>query len=211
MGASEEPGGVAEPELEPEPEPALAAATEPEPAAEPEPEPPSEPEPALAAAPAARGSIPHRARLRFRRWRHTRPFWGGFFATLGGTEILYTYKAPFKVVIHFGLYGLAGYAVPALLALCGLLLLFDPQHRTFYSVLVVLSACGSWLTSNLGGFLIGMVLGVIGGSIAFGWTPGEREPRAPGRRRILSRVRRPRPRPTLRTRPMTSTSTETLP
>ena len=56
----------------------------------------------------------------------------------------------------------------------GILLLFDPTHRTFYSVLAVLSAAATWLTSNLGGFVLGMFLGIIGGSLAFGWSDAPR-------------------------------------
>lgn len=117
-----------------------------------------------------------RYRRRWRTWRRTRPFWGGVLVVLGGGEILFSYKAPLPVVMHFGLYGLAGILVPAMLVLLGASILFDPAHRTFYSVLTVLAALGSWLTSNLGGFVIGMVLGVIGGSLAFGWRPGETQP-----------------------------------
>jgi hypothetical protein len=125
----------------------------------------------------------HRWRVAFRGWRHSRPFWGGLLATLGGAEILLTYRAAFGVVLHFGLYGLAGYLVPAMLTLLGLLIVFDPVHRTFYSVLAVLAALGTWLTSNLGGFMIGMLLGLVGGSLAFGWQQGERRP-ARKRRRV---------------------------
>jgi hypothetical protein len=88
---------------------------------------------------------------------------------LGGGEILFTYHAPLKLVLHFGLYGLAGFLLPALLVVLGLLLLFDPAHRTFYSILSVLGALGTWLTSNLGGFLLGMLLALVGGALAFGW------------------------------------------
>jgi hypothetical protein len=118
-----------------------------------------------------RGSLPHRARVAFRHWRRTRPFWGTLMVTVGGVEILFTEKAPLGVVLHIGMQGLAGYLLPAMMILCGLLLWFAPAQRTFYSVLSVLLALGTWLTSNLGGFLIGMLLGVVGGSLAFGWTP----------------------------------------
>jgi hypothetical protein len=118
-----------------------------------------------------------RARLGFRAWRHTRPFWGGLLVLLGGGEIIFTYHAPMALVMHFGLYGLAGYLVPALLVLLGAMILFDPQHRTFYSVLAVLAALGTWLTSNLGGFILGMLLGLVGGSLAFGWQTGPRPAR----------------------------------
>ena len=123
-----------------------------------------------------------RWRQSFRGWRRSRPFWGGLLVTLGGAEILLTYRAAFGVVLHFGLYGLAGYLVPGLLTLLGLLIVFDPVHRTFYSVLSVLAALGTWLTSNHGGFMIGMLLGLVGGSLAFGWQQGERTARK--RRRV---------------------------
>lgn len=127
-----------------------------------------------------------RARTGFRGWRRTRPFWGGALVTLGGGEIIFTYKAPMALVMHFGLYGLAGYLVPGLLIVLGLLILFDPQHRTFYSVLAVLAALGTWLTSNLGGFIVGMLLGLIGGSLAFGWQAGPKPVRKRGKQSVPS-------------------------
>jgi len=131
---------------------------------------------------AARPRWSRRARSGFRRWRGSRPFWGGLLVVLGGGEIIFTYKAPMALVMHFGLYGLAGYLVPALLVVLGLLILFDPQHRTFYSLLAVLAALGTWLTSNLGGFILGMLLGLIGGSLAFGWQAGPKPVRTHGKR-----------------------------
>jgi hypothetical protein len=109
------------------------------------------------------------ARRAFRHWRRTRPFWGGLLVTLGGGEMLLLYRASIKVSMHMGLYGIAGYAVPVMLVVLGLLLIFDPQHRLFYSVLSLLFAVASWMTSNLGGFLLGMLLAMTGASLAFGW------------------------------------------
>jgi Family of unknown function (DUF6114) len=117
-----------------------------------------------------------RARLAFRRWRRSRPFWGGLLITLGGGEILFSEKAPLGVVLHIGLQGLAGYLLPAVMVLCGLLLWFAPAQRSFYGILSVLLSLGTWLTSNLGGFILGMVLGLVGGSLAFGWAPRRPEP-----------------------------------
>jgi hypothetical protein len=134
-----------------------------------------------AAAPEQPGRL-RRYRLAFRAWRRTRPFWGGLLTLLGGGEILLTYHAPFGIILHFGLYGLAGFMVPAMLAVLGLLIIFDSPHRTFYAVLAVLASLATWLTSNLGGFVIGMLLGLVGGSMAFGWQPGERPARK--RRRL---------------------------
>ena len=154
--------------------------------------PPFAPEPAAEAEAPDRPGPARRARAAFRTWRRVRPFWGGVFVLLGAGEILYTYSAPLGIVLHFGLYGLAGYLVPAMLALLGFLIIFDPAHRTFYSVLSVLAALGTWLTSNLGGFVIGMLLGLLGGSMAFGWQYGERTARTGGkdkRRRLHLRAR----------------------
>ncbi|MGV9246422.1 DUF6114 domain-containing protein [Streptomyces sp. NPDC003710] len=125
-----------------------------------------------------------RARSALRRRRVSRPFWGGLLLALGGTEILLTEKASLKVIVHIGMQGLAGYLLPVVMLLCGLLILFNPAQRLFYSIVGVLVSLGTWLTSNLGGFLIGLLLGVTGSCLAFGWLP-DQEPR----RRLLRRRR----------------------
>ncbi|MEU9898895.1 DUF6114 domain-containing protein [Streptomyces phaeochromogenes] len=112
----------------------------------------------------------------FRRWRAARPFWGGLLLALGGAEILVTEKASLKVVMHIGMQGLAGYLLPTLMLILGLLILFNPAQRLFYSILGALLSLGTWVTSNLGGFFIGLVLGVVGSCLAFGWLP-DQEPR----------------------------------
>jgi hypothetical protein len=122
------------------------------------------------------------ARAAFRGWRARRPFWGGLLLALAGGEILLTEKASLKVVMHIGMQGLAGYLLPTLMALLGLLILFNPAQRLFYSITGVLLSLGTWVTSNLGGFLIGLLLGVTGSCLTFGWLP-DQEPRAGRRRR----------------------------
>ncbi|MET8642874.1 DUF6114 domain-containing protein [Streptomyces sp. NPDC004096] len=127
-----------------------------------------------------------RTRTAFRRWRSDRPFWGGLLLALGGAEILLTEKASLKVVMHIGMQGLAGYLLPAVMLMCGLLILLSPAQRLFYSVLGILLSLGTWLTSNLGGFLVGLLLGAAGSCLTFGWLP-DQEPR-----RGVLRRRRPR-------------------
>lgn len=109
----------------------------------------------------------------WRHWRHSRPFWGGLFVILGGALTILTERAPLPLVVHIGIQGVAGYLVPIVIVLCGILLWFNPAQRTFYSILAILLALGSWITSNLGGFFIGMMLGLVGGSLAFAWEPRE--------------------------------------
>jgi Family of unknown function (DUF6114) len=110
------------------------------------------------------------ARRAFRIWRRTRPFWGGLLVIIGACEMLVSERAPFQVVTHIGVTGLAGYLIPSFILLCGVMLWFVPIAWIYYSLLTIVLALASWITSNLGGFLIGMVLDIVGGSLAFAWT-----------------------------------------
>lgn len=121
-------------------------------------------------------------RDRFRQWRGCRPFVGGLLLVLAGAEILLTMKAPLPVMLHVGMQGLAGYLLPALMLVCGMLILFNPAQRLFYCILGVVLSVGTWLTSNMGGFMVGLLLGVLGSCLTFGWLP-EQEPRGDRRRR----------------------------
>jgi hypothetical protein len=114
---------------------------------------------------------PVRAWRAFRTWRRRRPFLGGVLIVLAGGEIFATGIAPLHVIIHYGLEGLAGQAVPILLIVCGLLLIFSPDQRMFYVIVSMMLTIGSWITSNLGGFVLGLLLGLVGCSFAFAWTP----------------------------------------
>ena len=118
----------------------------------------------------------------FRQGGAGRPFWGGLLLALGGAEVLLTLKASLDVILHVGMQGLAGYLLPVVMLLCGVLILFNPAQRLFYSVIGVLVSLGTWLTSNLGGFFIGLLLGLVGSCLAFGWLP-DQEPRVSRRRR----------------------------
>ncbi|MEV6419478.1 DUF6114 domain-containing protein [Streptomyces sp. NPDC051662] len=109
-------------------------------------------------------------------WRGRRPFWGGTLLLLGGVEILLTEQASISVVLQAGAGGIAAYLLPLVMVVCGLLVLLNPGQRLFYSVIGVLVTLGTWITSNLGGFFVGLLLGVIGSSLAFGWLP-DQEPR----------------------------------
>lgn len=79
-------------------------------------------------------------------------------------------RAPFSLVTHIGIPGLAGFLIPTFILLCGVLLWSMPIARVYYSVLTILLALASWITSNLGGFLFGMLINMIGGALAFAWT-----------------------------------------
>ncbi|MGW3791642.1 DUF6114 domain-containing protein, partial [Micromonospora arida] len=77
---------------------------------------------------------------------------------------------------HIGPQGLAAYLVPTILVICGVLLITAPQQRVFYAVVSLVLGLVSWLTSNLGGFVVGMLLALLGGALAFAWTPDKDHP-----------------------------------
>jgi hypothetical protein len=71
-----------------------------------------------------------------------------------------------------------GAAIAIALVLCGLLLWFHPVQRSLYSTAAILLAIVALMTAHLGGYLIGTLLGAVGGSVAFAWVPGQQpEPR----------------------------------
>ena len=110
------------------------------------------------------------ARHSFWIWRRSRPFWGGLLVMVGASEMLLSEQDLLSVVPHIGIQGLAGYLIPAHLLLMGVLLWLNPVDRIIYSLIAIFLALWSWTTSNLGGFFVGMLLGMVGGALAFGWT-----------------------------------------
>lgn len=113
-----------------------------------------------------------RGRRRFKRWRRGRPFWGGLLLMLGGAQLwLSTSLNPLNFEIHFGPQGFLAILLPVLLVLCGLLVWITPQYRYFYGIIGLLTAIYSLLGLNLGGWFLGMLLGVIGGSLVVAWAP----------------------------------------
>jgi hypothetical protein len=123
------------------------------------------------AAPEPRQGWLRRARLAFRRWRRTRPFWAGLWCLLGGAIIIYGPLTVIRFVLIAGTVVWAGILIGALVCVMGLFMWFSPQLPKVLGILAVLFSIVSLVTSNFGGFLIGMLFGVIGGSMAFAWTP----------------------------------------
>ena len=102
----------------------------------------------------------------FRAWRRSRPFWGGLLLVLAGLELLaipllsVLAHGSVKVVIYIGIGGVFGVLIGGLLVACGLLIWFHPVQRIFYAIAGVLLAVASFVATNLGGFFLGMLLGV---------------------------------------------------
>lgn len=110
-------------------------------------------------------------RRRLRAWRRTRPFWGGLLVILGGTELLLVPLSPLTVLVSLGLGGIAAIGIGLALIAAGLFLWLLPQARAYVSIHALLLSVLSFVATNLGGFLLGMLLGIAGSALAFGWTP----------------------------------------
>ncbi|MBT2407286.1 hypothetical protein J7I97_35700 [Streptomyces sp. ISL-87] len=119
----------------------------------------------------ARWPAPAEHRRRLRAWRRTRPFWGGLLVVLGGAELLLVPLSPLTVLVSLGLGGIAAIGIGIALIAAGLFLWFLPQARAYVSIHALLLSVLSFVATNLGGFLIGMLLGIAGSALAFGWTP----------------------------------------
>jgi hypothetical protein len=116
-------------------------------------------------------------RRNFRSWRGDRPFWAGLFVLLGGFPIAYFPYANLQIG-HLTLAmattaGAGSLIIGVLLVVLGISLWFQKHVRTFAGVAAILLALVSIPVSNLGGFLIGFLLAMIGGAMAVSWTAGE--------------------------------------
>lgn len=119
------------------------------------------------------------ARRTLRAWRRTRPLWAGLLLILGGTELLLVPLSPLTVLVSLGLGGLAAIGIGLALIVAGLFLWFLPHTRHYVSVHALILSVLSFAATNLGGFLIGMGLGIAGSAMGFGWTPVTRSEEAP--------------------------------
>ncbi|MFH9571621.1 DUF6114 domain-containing protein [Streptomyces sp. NPDC017230] len=124
-----------------------------------------------------------RLRLRFRAWRGSRPFWAGLFTALGGIPIAYFPYATLKLgnmsIAMATTAGAGSLIIGVLLITLGLTLWFQKATRVFAGVAAILLALVSLVVSNIGGFLVGFLLAMIGGALALSWVPGREAPEEP--------------------------------
>jgi hypothetical protein len=112
----------------------------------------------------------------FRPWRRQRPFVGGVLIALAGLEMLLS--GPIKldqlgmnIVLQFGVEGAQATILPIALVLLGILSIAQPVHRIFYGVIALAISVYSIAGVNLGGWVAGFLLGVIGGIVVVSWAP----------------------------------------
>ncbi|HEY5224289.1 MAG TPA: DUF6114 domain-containing protein [Microbacteriaceae bacterium] len=111
----------------------------------------------------------------FRAWARQRPFVGGVLTVLAGVEIFFSGQLDIgKLHVQLGIEGLQSTIIPVLLVLLGVLVIAMPTHRIFYGILSLAIAVYSLIGVNLGGFIIGMLLGAVGGILIVAWMPARK-------------------------------------
>lgn len=124
-------------------------------------------------------------RLWFRDFRRSRPFWGALWLGLGGAAVIHFSRSPLTMVVGGGWNSSAGYILGGAMVMFASVALFAPLYRGLCGLVGVLLGLAAFIAANLGGFLIGTLLAIIGGSMIWGW--GEKRPRRTRRRTAGSR------------------------
>jgi hypothetical protein len=118
-------------------------------------------------------------RARFAAWRRERPFAGAVLTILSGFVLWFSGRLQLdSFEIQLGIEGMQSTLLPVALVALGALVLAQPQFRVFYGVITLAIAVYSLLGVNLGGFGVGMVLGVVGGILVVSWLPRASGPAA---------------------------------
>ncbi|HEY6797341.1 MAG TPA: DUF6114 domain-containing protein [Kineosporiaceae bacterium] len=120
----------------------------------------------------------HQGRLAFRRWRRARPCWGSFFVILSGLEIWGLTVSPYRITLVEGVAGVSALVILGLCATLALVCLIQPQQHAVVGSICLVVALASLALSNLGGFVLGMLLGVHGSSLMISWRPPDPDPAA---------------------------------
>ena len=114
---------------------------------------------------------------RFTAWRRRRPFIGGVLVMLAGVEMFFSGQLDLgHIRVQLGIEGFQATVIPIALLLLGALAIAMPAHHVFYGVLALVVAVYSLVGVNLGGFVVGMLLGCVGGVMVVAWMPRAAKP-----------------------------------
>ncbi|WTT40737.1 DUF6114 domain-containing protein [Kitasatospora sp. NBC_00085] len=115
----------------------------------------------------------------FRHFRRSRPFWGGLMAMIAGVPIMYFPYAKLSLngmtVTMATTAGAGSLIIGVLLIVLGLTAWFQPAVRFFAGVATMLLTLVSIPVSNLSGFGMALLPGLIGGGLMLAWAPNPPE------------------------------------
>jgi hypothetical protein len=124
----------------------------------------------------ARQASREQSRAEFRRWSARRPFVGGALIVLAGIEMFFSGQLDIgHIHVQVGIEGFQATVIPVALVLLGLLAILMPAHRIFYGIIALVIAVYSLIGVNLGGFIVGMLLGTVGGILVVSWMPKKKK------------------------------------
>jgi hypothetical protein len=108
----------------------------------------------------------------FTRFRRTRPFWGCVFLAAGGYFVMKPMLGgSFQMLMHLGVGGASVYILGGGMVAAALVAFFVPAQRHFPALMAMVFSVASLPLANLGGWLVGMMLGILGSGLVFAWTP----------------------------------------
>ncbi|POM23592.1 hypothetical protein BTM25_47470 [Actinomadura rubteroloni] len=114
----------------------------------------------------------HRSVVRWRRWRRTRPFWAGLLTLAGGLTIAAAPAGGYTILRLPGLSTLAPLAFGGALTALGVAIWNRPRAHSRAGAAAIVLALGAFVYAGLGGYLLGTLLSLTGGSLACAWTTG---------------------------------------
>ena len=115
---------------------------------------------------------------RFNQWRKNRPFIPGLLMMISGFVIAapayITVEVSDILVMISTVSGVSTLLIGVLMFMFGLGCWLQPATAVYLGVLAIIVSVISLPTSNLGGFVVGALFGIVGGALALGWEPGEK-------------------------------------
>lgn len=130
-------------------------------------------------APASRSEKLEKGNRRFTRWRRRRAFAAGLLMILSGAWIItpaYLSLSISNIQIQVStIGGVSTLVIGILLIVCGLMTWFRGEGRILTGVAAMVLGIVALPQSNLGGFVIGTLLAVVGGALALAWVPQSKE------------------------------------
>jgi hypothetical protein len=91
---------------------------------------------------------------------------------LGGYFVLKpVLSSNLQLLVHLGMGGAQVYILGIGMIGCGAVCMFVPLQRYFPALMGMVFSVASLPLANLGGWLLGMLFGIIGSGLCFAWTP----------------------------------------
>jgi hypothetical protein len=105
-------------------------------------------------------------------WLRARPSIGSALILAGAAVLFFSGRLEVGgMAVQLGMPGLQSTILPAIIALSGVLAAVHPAQHVFYGLVALAGSLYSLVAVNLGGYVVGMLLGCIGGVVVVSWLP----------------------------------------